>query len=114
VTPKGDYKVVDGEENYRRGILRRLITSPGTYRLRPSYGAGVPDHVKKPLTKSVLDQLRQRIRDQVLADRRTEAVLYIELTPIVTNNRPGLHIRVGAQAFGRVLRSLSFTFSKEA
>lgn len=108
LTPKGDYRTVEGEENLRRAIFRRLITSPGTYRPKPDYGAGVGDFVKKRSTKSNLDELRTRIITQVVQDRRVEKVLSVELTE--SENK--LTVRVVVQAFGRTLRPQSYDFAK--
>ncbi len=114
VSAKGDYQTVAGEENYRRAIMRRLITVPGTHRLRPTYGAGVPTSIKQKMTRSTLDSLKQRIKEQVQSDRRTEAVLDVTLTETTFDNKPGLRVLVRAKAFGRELRPLVYNFSKEA
>jgi phage baseplate assembly protein W len=117
---KGDYRTIAGEENYRRGILRRLITTPGTYRLRPDYGAGLGDAVKGKLTKGTLDALTARIREQVAADRRTEKVISVTVTPLSTSTTTGplagvqgIRVHVVVQAFGRVLRPLAYRFARE-
>lgn len=110
----GDYEEVSGEENYRRAIFRRLITSPGEYRLNPSYGAGVGDYVYAKLTTSTIDELTARIREQVAADRRTDQVLSVTVTPMTFGDKPGIQVVVVAMAFGRTLRPLAYNFTKQA
>jgi phage baseplate assembly protein W len=119
VTPKGDYATVEEEENLRRAIWRRLITAPGEYRLRPNYGAGVEDFVRKPMTQANLSQLEIRIREQLLQDRRVESVPTITLTPTVFTTssggqQPGLVVEIQVQALGRTMRTMRYDFSREA
>lgn len=118
VASRGDYQTVEGEENFRRGILRRLMTTPGSYKLRPDYGAGLMDAVKGKLTKSRLDALEARVREQVAADRRTEKVISVTVTSLGTLTGPlagvqGIRVHVVVQALGRVLRPLAFRFARE-
>jgi phage baseplate assembly protein W len=108
LTAKGDYQIVEGDENLRRAVFRILITSPGSYKLRPTYGAGVADFVKKKMTKSALDDLAIRIKDQISQDRRVDKVLEVTFTE--SENK--LSVRIVVQAFGRAIRPLSYDFSK--
>lgn len=114
IGPHGDYELVRGLENYRRSILHRLATSPGEYKVRPTYGAGLRAAVKKPYTTSLRDELRQRVIEQVLADDRTEAVPLVELEKLEKNGRPGLRVRVRAQVVGRTVDFQPFDFHQEA
>lgn len=113
VNASEDYQTVEGEENYRRAIFRRLITSPGTYRARPRYGAGLGDFQKKKATKGNIDTLTTRVREQVAADRRTQKVLSVVIVDLPAPAQ-GIKVTVTVQAFGRTLRPLSYSFSKEA
>jgi phage baseplate assembly protein W len=74
VNAKGDYATVSGFENLRASLWRRMATSPGEYALRPGYGAGLRDAVKKPFTTSARDEIRSRVTEQALADSRVTRV----------------------------------------
>lgn len=113
VTASGDYQLVDGPENLRRALLRRYITTPGTYRLRPDYGAGLGDYLKKPMTKANLDELTVRMREQTARERRVDKVIEITLTPTMYDTQQGLHVYVRVQAAGRLIRPLTYAFKKE-
>lgn len=113
VTPQGDYLTVEGVENLRRGVLRRLMTEPGEYRVNPTYGVGLPGLLKKPMNKAVLSQLRQRIVQQLGQDRRIDKVITCDLTPFVTASNSGLTVTVVVQAIGRDVRFQPFQFAKE-
>lgn len=113
VGPDGDYLTIYGVENLRRAVLRRLMTRPGEYRLNPSYGVGILDFVKKPLTSSNLNTLKNRISENLLRDRRIDKVIELTLTPTVfTGGIPGLTVVVVVQAKGAVLTFQPFTFRR--
>jgi phage baseplate assembly protein W len=112
VTGKGDWQTVEAEENLRRAILRRMLTAPGTYRAKPNYGVGVDTYVKKPYTRAVQDELTSRIRSQVAQDRRIDKVLEVTVTQEFFGADPGVRIVVVAQAKGRTLRPMQFSFKR--
>jgi phage baseplate assembly protein W len=112
VTSKGDWLTVEHEENLRRGILRRLMTSPGTYRAKPGYGVGVDTFVKKPYTRTVQDELTARIKSQVAQDRRVDKVLEVTVTQEFFGADPGVRIAVVVQAKGKTLRPMQFSFKR--
>lgn len=113
VTAKGDFQEVSGEENLRRAILRRLATNPGEYRVQPTYGAGVPSFLKKPLTRSNTNSLRTRIIEQIQQDRRVDKVITCDVTPYTFDGVPGLLIDVTVQALGRSIHFQPFGFAQE-
>jgi len=97
-----DYKTVDGIENYRRALIRRIIVRPGEYRLRPDYGAGLLSYVKKAFTPTVRAEIVQRITEQVARDRRTERVVSVSLDVVKDiNNREYFKVSLVVLAFGR-------------
>lgn len=112
VTSSGDWQAVDGEENLRRGILRRLLTAPGTYRSKPNYGVGVDTYVKKPYTRAVQDELTSRIKSQVAQDRRVDKVLEATVTQAFFGDSPGVRISLVVQAKGKTLRPMQFSFKR--
>lgn len=111
MTPKGDYAQVAGYENLRRSIWRRLKTRRGGYRLRPEFGCGVPDFVKKPLTASRIDELRHAIIENISLDRRVDHVESVEITPGTNAGPDGVTISIAVKAKGRVLAFQPFSFS---
>jgi phage baseplate assembly protein W len=112
VGPNGDYVVVDGVENLRRAILRRLVVKPGEYRLRPEYGVGVGTFVKKPMTRATLDELQQRIVDNLSQEKRIDRLLQVIVNPTTYGGYPGLYVDIQAQAFGREVHFEPFTFAR--
>ena len=112
VTGKGDWQTVAAEENLRRGILRRMITTPGTYRTRPDYGVGMAPYVKKPITQAVIEELQNRTRAQVAQDRRVDKVLQVTVTKEAWGASPGLRVVVVVQALGRVQRPMNMLFKR--
>lgn len=114
VTSQGDYQTVQGEDNLRRWVHRCLITRPGDYKLRPNFGVGMQDYVKKTRTKSTIDELTLRIKGQIARDRRVQKVLQVLVTEEQFGDDTGLKVVVIVQAFGRTLRPLAYSFKKEA
>lgn len=114
LTPQGDYATVVEEENLRRAVWRMLITAPGEYRLRPTYGVGVGDFLYKPIISSTVDAMKLRISEQLITDRRIERVISVDVTSEVFGTKTGVRVVVVVQAFGRTLRFQPFNFVKEA
>lgn len=112
VTAAGDFQTVVGEENLRRAILRRLMTRPGTYRTKPTYGAGVPDFVKKLANAATLEDLQNRVRAQVQQDRRVDKVLTCVVTKETFGDQPGVRIVLTVQSKGRTLKPMRFDFKR--
>lgn len=112
VTSKGDWQTVEGEENLRRAMLRRLMTAPGTYRAKPNYGVGVDTYVKKPYTRAVQEELTSRIRSRLSQDRRVDKVLSVTVNQEFFGADPGVRIVVVVQAKGKTLRPMQFTFKR--
>jgi phage baseplate assembly protein W len=74
VSRDGDWTVVEGTEAMRQALYHRLITSPGEFKMRPDYGVGVLDFVKEAMTAAMVEQLKTRIRTNLLQDRRIQDV----------------------------------------
>lgn len=94
LTGDDDYVVTVDSETVRQAIYRRLLVRPGEFKLRPEYGCGVALYVKKKLTKSALDELRQRIVENLLQESRIAQVVEVVLEAVTSNNRPGLRVYV--------------------
>lgn len=114
VTSAGDYAEVEGEENLRRAILRRLVVRPGEFRWRPKYGVGVASWLKKPLTTASLDELEHRIRDQLSQEKRITRILEFTIEATTFGTQPGIRIKLVVEALGRKVAFQPFTFVKEA
>ena len=109
----GDYIRVGGLDNLRLAIYRRLITKPGEFRFRPTYGAGVGTFVKKAMTQANIDTLRSRVIEQLLQDRRINEV-EVQVEQVTVNGQPVVKISVRATAFGNKTTFQPFTFAQEA
>lgn len=116
VDATGDYTEIAGITNLRRAVTRRLTTRPGEYRVNPQYGAGLQDFVKKPRTKATLDDIKQRVIEQLSRERRIDKV--IEVTPTYMQygsdlSNTGLKLLIRVQALGRDIRFQPFNFAQE-
>jgi phage baseplate assembly protein W len=113
LTPGGDYKRIGGAENVKAAIYRRLLTRPGDYRFRPDYGVGLQDFVKKAPTTALLDQLRQRVIDNLSLDIRLSQIdVTVESDAI--NDVPVLRVLVRAVVGGGLVRFEPFVFRRSA
>lgn len=110
-SPGGDLTTVDGIENLRRSILRRLLVRPGEYKLNPKYGAGVPAYVKKAQTKANLDELKHAIVDQLSRERRVEKVLAVDVEATFFGEQPGVVVSIQVLAIGRNVSFQPFNFT---
>lgn len=113
VTPGGDYATIDGFENLRRAILRRLLVSPNEYKLNPQYGVGVQRYVKKLQTKANLDALKHAIVDNLSRERRLDKILKVGVAETFFGDEPGIVVTVHALALGRDLRFKPFGFTQK-
>jgi phage baseplate assembly protein W len=108
----GDYLTQDENEALRQAIYRRLMTAPGEFATRPEYGVGVRLYVKKRSGKANLDELRQRIEDQLAKEDRIDRVIEVKVQTATFANSTGVKIYVKVQALGQEQR---FSFDvKEA
>lgn len=113
VAAHGDYETVDGLENYRQSLIRRILVRPGEYRLRPDYGAGLISYVKKPFTSTNRAEIVKRITSQVAQDRRTEKVVSVSIETLTFNNINYYKVSLVVQAFGRRQELRPFTVQRE-
>lgn len=112
ISPSGDYTTVSGVENLRRSILRRMITAPGEYKLNPTYGVGLPVYIKKPMTQSNLDQISNRIKDNLSRDPRIDQVITLDVQKTTFNGQTGIQINLVVSASGNNVRFQPFTFTR--
>lgn len=108
VSPSGDWQVVAGEAALRAALYRRLMTRPGEYRARPTYGVGLPDFVKRRANSTAIDELRVAIVDQLSLEPRIDEVVDVS----VERTDTGLRLGVTVRAVGRTVRFQPQNFSE--
>jgi len=112
VTASGDYAVVEGYAALRQAILIRLITNPGEYATQPDFGCGITRWVKKRMSKSDRDSLRQTIIEQLSKEERIQKVEEVLVESLTSNNTTGVKVSVRVTALGRE-NSFAFTTFSE-
>lgn len=113
VDASGDYQTIEGPDNLRAAIRRRLLVSPGEYKMRPDYGVGVRLFLKRPATTALLDDLKRRVRDQLARERRIEKVLSVEVEPRSVGGVRVYVIQIAITSGGREHRFEPFEISDE-
>lgn len=108
VSAAGDYLTVEGIENLRASIFRRIMTIPGEYAMRPGYGAGLRAFVKRLATSTARDEMTARIRDQLLQDERIESVDEVTITQQFLNGQLVTRVIVRATALGQAINFRPF------
>lgn len=104
----GDYLTWEVSEAVRQAIMRRLMVSPGEFAVRPDYGVGVPDYVKKRGNKATLDELRTKIIAQLGKEDRIQSVDVCTVTASTTSSVPGINIYIKCTILGT---SAAFSFA---
>ena len=103
-----DYVLLSGIPALRQAIIHRLITNPGEFKTRPTYGVGVRTFVKKPKTNTNIQLLKRKIEEQLLEEPRVEEVLDI----VVETIQDGIKIQVKIRAAGKELFFEPFLFNE--
>lgn len=112
VTASGDYAVVEGYAALRQAVLIRLITAPGEYAVQPDFGCGIAKWVKKRMSKSDRDSLRQTILEQLSKEERIQKVEEVTVESLTSNNTTGVKVSVRVSALGKE-NSFAFTTFSE-
>lgn len=107
VTASGDYALVEGVAAVKQALLNRLLTAPGEFAPYPDYGVGIRLWVKKRLSRSELDFLRQLILDQAVKEERIERVTDVIVERDDQGEETGIKIMIKALVLGR---EQAFTF----
>lgn len=108
VTASGDYATVEGYAALRQAILIRLITDPDEYPVVPGFGCGIQRWLKKRMTKSDRDSLRQTIIEQLSKEERISKVEEVTVESLTLSNTTGVKVSVRVTALGRE-NSFAFT-----
>lgn len=82
----GDLERIEGLENLRQALLRRLVTSPGSLVHRPEYGVGIKDFQGSLNSLANQRKIAARINEQFLRDPRVESVDGVSISS--TDSRP--------------------------
>jgi phage baseplate assembly protein W len=112
ITAQSDYATIEGVENVRLALYRRLATRPGEYRYKPNYGAGLGTFVKKKMTKTTRDEMTHRVTEQVAQERRVEELLQVSFDKDEANQKITLYLKV--KLFGRAVAFAPMTFAEAA
>jgi phage baseplate assembly protein W len=113
LTPGGDWQTIVGLPYLRQWIYHCMITRPGEFKLRPQYGVGVQDYVKRPHTKANLDQAAQRTRSALLTNKQIEQVQVSFESRTLPNGTKALVMRLRVRALKRDLHFRPFTFTEK-
>lgn len=84
LSPSGDIATVDGSEQTKQRILRRLLTNPGDYIFQLNYGAGLGRFVGQPVNAPEIEAI---IRAQIALEATVAAIPEPVIT--VVDNRDG-------------------------
>ena len=111
LTADGDYATTSGDEVAVQEVLQCLSVSPGEYRLHPSYGVGVTDYLKRPVTRATVAELQERVKERVPVDcPSVDSVESAVVESVTVGPKTGLRVTVAFKTRGRVVRPSPFTF----
>lgn len=96
-TPAKDWLLAGAEEAYKQSLRRRFLTSPGDYKNKPDYGAGLMAAVKIASTRSNRAKIASALKQQALLDHRTRRVISVTVDVFATN---GIHYSVVVEMRG--------------
>lgn len=89
-TSTGDFDTVNGQLETQQRIIRRLLTTPGSYKEHPEYGAGLGAYIGQLMSPSVIDKIKGVIRAQLYLEdavsKGTPPVITVYQNPSVLNN----------------------------
>lgn len=97
----GDINTIEGLENVKEALRRRLITRPGEVVHRPEYGVGLPDYLNAPATLPVKQALAAKIATQFARDPRVQEILGIQMeTTDFSPDKTVITVRVKLVGYG--------------
>ena len=107
----GDYLLIGGRDRVRQRLLLRLVIAPGEYKLRTSFGVGVPNYLRRPMSESELAALERQIREQLSAEPLIERLNAVRVAKVTRNGVPGIQVHVVVRAIGTE-RNYGFLFQE--
>lgn len=87
LTADGDLMLVDGSDETRQSIIRRLLTASGAYIWAPEYGAGLPGRIGRIARESVIAAI---VRAQIALEATVASVPVPKTTVTPSAANPGL------------------------
>ena len=75
LTATGDLDVIEGIENVKNALFRRLVTVPGSLVHRPEYGVGITLYQNALNSLDMRRKMALAIREQFSKDPRVESVV---------------------------------------
>jgi hypothetical protein len=106
-TGGGDLDTIDGLDNVKAAVLRRIVTRPGEVIHRPTYGVGIANYQSALSSLRTHRELALKIEEQLLQDPRIEAVTSTSIqTDPNDTNMTKIAIRVRIKGYGET----SFSF----
>jgi phage baseplate assembly protein W len=103
VTAAKDWATVDGLDAVKQSILNEAMTAPDEFALRPEYGMGLADAVKRPSSRSVTDALTNRVRDRLAKNPRVTKVKQVAIESVAHAGGAALRVTIRVEAAGRDL-----------
>ena len=79
LSPSGGVELVDGLLLTEQRLIRRLLTVPGDDIFEPSYGAGLPRYVGKPMHVSAIAGV---VQTQALLEETVASVISVTVTNV--------------------------------
>lgn len=108
VTPAQDIGTVSGLANFKLAIWHRLITVPGTYVHRPTYGIGIKTYQGALSSFTQQQKLASKIREQLAEDPRVDSVGNIEV--VANDSEPQLtQIKIFVTPKGYTEQQITYT-----
>jgi len=108
VSPSGDYKTLEGLDNLKEAVYRRLITVPGEYIFVPQYGVGVLKYLKQRVTPGLVTGLQNTITEQLYRESRIDSVEEV----IVAFEDNVMRISIILKVSGRTVKFRPFQFKE--
>ena len=108
VDATGDLLVVDGDDEVRQRLERRLFTAVQGYVWHPEYGAGLPQKIGSTLS---VNEIRSVVASQLAMEASVAPNPPAQLSVQASPNQPDL-ISIGIQYWdAKTGRSVSFTIT---
>lgn len=106
-TPTGDLDTIEGIENVKDALFRRIVTSKGSIIHRPTYGVGLKNYQNALASLAVQRKLAGEIKEQLEEDPRVEKVVSVGIK--VSSNNPGqFEINLNVKLIGYGERQMKF------
>lgn len=89
LTADGDLSLVDGSDETRQSIVRRLFTNAGAYIWAPEYGAGLPEKIGRVARESTIAAI---VRAQIALEATVASIPVPRTNVTASAVNPGLFV----------------------